>query len=114
MEIRQVRHDWRKVGPGALFVAISGAATDGALFARDAVSRGAIAVASEVARPADWPAEVGWVGVAEARKARGIGAAKFFGGRAEAGKVAGVNRTNGKNPNTSVIGSLLGAYGAKR
>jgi len=49
IEIRQVTHDSRKVGPGALFVAISGAARMERCFAREAVSRGAIAVASEVA-----------------------------------------------------------------
>jgi len=41
--ISQVTHDSRKVQPGALFVAIPGVATDGTLFARDAVSHGAIA-----------------------------------------------------------------------
>src|SRR5258707_11615530 len=90
MEIRQVTHDSRKVEPGALFVAISGAATDGALFTRDAVSRGAIAVASEVAAPADWSAEVAWVQVAEARKALAIAAANFFWRPAMTSKFAAV------------------------
>ncbi len=113
MEIRQVTHDSRKVEPGALFVAISGVATDGALFARDAVSRGAIAVASEVARPADWPAEVTWVEVAEARKALAIAAANFFGRPAMALKLTAVTGTNGKTTTTSLIDSILRASGAK-
>ena len=113
MEIRQVTHDSRKVEPGALFVAISGAATDGALFARDAVSRGAIAVASEVARPTDWPAEVAWVHVSEARKALAISAANFFGRPAMALKLTAVTGTNGKTTTTSLIDSILRASGAK-
>src|SRR5258707_7402276 len=70
--ISQVTHDSRKVQPGALFVAIPGVATDGTLFARDAVSRGAIAIVSEATRPSDWPAGVAWVQVREARKALAI------------------------------------------
>ena len=113
IEIRQVTHDSRKVQPGALFVAISGAATDGTLFARDAVSRGAIAVASEVAAPADWAAEVAWVQVAEARKALAITAANYFGRPAAALKLTAVTGTNGKTTTTSLIDSILRASGAK-
>ncbi|HTA58113.1 MAG TPA: UDP-N-acetylmuramoyl-L-alanyl-D-glutamate--2,6-diaminopimelate ligase [Candidatus Baltobacteraceae bacterium] len=113
IEIRQVTHDSRKVQPGALFVAISGVATDGTLFARDAVSRGAIAVASEAPAPADWPAEVAWVEVAEARKALAITAANFFGRPATALKLTAVTGTNGKTTTTSLIDSILRASGAK-
>jgi UDP-N-acetylmuramoyl-L-alanyl-D-glutamate--2,6-diaminopimelate ligase len=113
IEVRQVTHDSRKVLPGALFVAISGVATDGALFARDAVSRGAITVASEAAAPVDWPAEVAWVRVAEARKALAITAANFFGRPAAGLKLTGVTGTNGKTTTTSLIDSILRASGAK-
>jgi UDP-N-acetylmuramoyl-L-alanyl-D-glutamate--2,6-diaminopimelate ligase len=113
IEISQVTHDSRKVGPGALFVAISGAATDGTLFAREAASRGAIAVASEVSPPADWPAEVAWVQVAEARKALAIAAANYFGRPATALKLTAVTGTNGKTTTTSLIDSILRASGAK-
>ena len=51
--ILQVTHDSRKVEAGALFVAIPGVATDGTLFVRDAVSRGAIAMVSEAPAPLD-------------------------------------------------------------
>jgi UDP-N-acetylmuramoyl-L-alanyl-D-glutamate--2,6-diaminopimelate ligase len=111
--ILQVTHDSRKVQPGALFVAISGVATDGTLFARDAVSRGAIAVVSEAPAPADWLAEVAWVQVAEARKALAFTAANFFGKPAIALKLTGVTGTNGKTTTTSLIDSILRASGAK-
>ncbi|HET7108610.1 MAG TPA: UDP-N-acetylmuramoyl-L-alanyl-D-glutamate--2,6-diaminopimelate ligase [Candidatus Acidoferrum sp.] len=113
IEISQVTHDSRKVEAGALFVAISGAATDGGLFAREAVSRGAVAVASEAAAPADWPGDVAWVHVAEARKALAISAANFFGRPAAALKLTAVTGTNGKTTTTSLIDSILRASGAK-
>jgi len=110
--ISQVTHDSRKVQPGALFVAIPGVATDGTLFARDAVSHGAIAVVSEASAPADWP-DVAWVQVTEARKALAITAANFFGRPATALKLTGVTGTNGKTTTTSLIDSILRASGAK-
>src|SRR5260370_37271124 len=93
IDIGQVTHDSRKVQPGALFVAIPGVATDGTLFARDAVSHGAIAVVSEASAPADWP-DVAWVQATEARKARAITAANFFGRAATALKLGGGAGTN--------------------
>src|SRR5258706_91098 len=110
--ISQVTHDSRKVQPGALFVAIPGVATDGTLFARDAVSHGAIAVVSEASAPADWP-DVAWVQVGEARKALAITAANFFGRPGTALKLTGVTGTNGKTTTTSLIDSILRASGAK-
>jgi len=113
MTILQVTHDSRKVRPGALFVAIPGVTTDGALFAKDAVAKGAIAVLSETAATVDWPAEVAWVQVAEARKALATTAANFFGRPASVLKLVGVTGTNGKTTTTSLIDSILRASGVK-
>jgi UDP-N-acetylmuramoyl-L-alanyl-D-glutamate--2,6-diaminopimelate ligase len=113
MTIRQVTHDSRKVRAGALFVAIPGATTDGTLFAKDAVAKGAIAVLSEAAAPADWPGEAVWVQVADARKALATTAANFFGRPASALRLVGVTGTNGKTTTTSLIDSILRASGAK-
>ncbi len=111
--IRQVTHDSRKVQAGSLFVAIPGVATDGTLFAKDAVAHGAIAVLSEAAAPMDWPREVTWVQVAEARKALAISAANYFGRPADALKLAAVTGTNGKTTTSSLLDSILRASGAK-
>ena len=111
--IRQVANDSRKVRAGALFVAIHGEATDGNLYVKDAVARGAAAVLSEDPAPAEWPGEIPWIQVNEGRKALAITAANFYGQPAKALKLVGVTGTNGKTTTTSLIDSILRASGAK-
>ena len=113
VKIRQVACDSRKVERGALFVAIEGVAADGNKFAKDAVERGAVAIASASSRPADWPSNVAWVQVKEPRKALAITAANFFGRPALALRLVGVTGTNGKTTTTSLIDSIVRASGAK-
>ncbi|MGH9766122.1 MAG: Mur ligase domain-containing protein, partial [Blastocatellia bacterium] len=48
-----VTHDSRRVMPGGIFVAVTGAQADGNQFAGEAAKRGAIAVVSEQPRPAN-------------------------------------------------------------
>ncbi len=79
LEIRQVACDSRKVQVGALFFALHGAKTDGNAFVRDAVARGAAAVASEDNPPVGTSTSVAWIRVREARKALAATAANFFG-----------------------------------
>src|SRR6202040_3889029 len=72
LDIRQVACDSRKVQPRALFFALHGAKADGNTFIRDAVSRGAVVIASEDAAPALMPSSVAWIRVVHARKALAI------------------------------------------
>jgi UDP-N-acetylmuramoyl-L-alanyl-D-glutamate--2,6-diaminopimelate ligase len=113
LDIRQVVCDSRKVQPRALFFALHGAKADGNAFIRDAVSRGAVAIASEDAAPAAVPSSVAWIRVKEARKALAIAAANFFGHPAQALRLAAVTGTNGKTTTTSLIDSIIKASGAK-
>jgi UDP-N-acetylmuramoyl-L-alanyl-D-glutamate--2,6-diaminopimelate ligase len=111
--IRQVVCDSRKVRAGALFFALRGAQADGNTFVRDAAQRGAAAIASEDAAPADLNTGVVWVRVREARKALALAAGNFFGHPAAALKMVAVTGTNGKTTTTSLIDVIVKASGAK-
>src|ERR1700737_3261988 len=113
LDIRQVACDSRKVQPRCLFFALHGAKTDGNTFIRDAVSRGAVAIASEDAPPATMPSSVAWIRVREARKALAVAAANFFGHPGQALKLVAVTGTNGKTTTTSLVDSIIKASGAK-
>jgi UDP-N-acetylmuramoyl-L-alanyl-D-glutamate--2,6-diaminopimelate ligase len=113
LEIRQVASDSRKVKPRALFFALHGRQSDGNAFARDAVSRGAVAIASEETIPAFIPSSVAWIRVREARKALAVTAANFFGHPAEALQLVAVTGTNGKTTTSSLVDSIVEASGAK-
>jgi UDP-N-acetylmuramoyl-L-alanyl-D-glutamate--2,6-diaminopimelate ligase len=113
LEIRQVACDSRKVGPRALFFALRGAKADGNGFIRDAMARGAVAIASEDAAMEALPNGVAWIRVAEARKALALAAANFFGHPAEALQLAAVTGTNGKTTTASLIDTMVRASGAK-
>ena len=113
LTIQGIACDSRKVLPGYLFFALHGVKEDGTKFVRDAMERGAIAVASEIAAPADWPASAPWVQLPESRKGLAIAAANFFGNPANALKLIAVTGTNGKTTTTSLIDSVLRASGAK-
>ena len=111
--IRNVACDSRKAQPQGLFFALQGAKEDGTKFARDAVSRGAVAVVSESTAPSLLPEGITWIQVQAARKALAIAAANFYGHPASALKLAAVTGTNGKTTTTSVIDSIIKASGAK-
>ena len=113
IEIRQVACDSRKVKSRALFFALHGAKEDGNTFVRDAVSRGAAAIASEDTVPTYIPSSVAWIQVREARKALAVTAANFFGHPANALQLAAVTGTNGKTTTTSLIDAIVKASGAK-
>jgi len=113
LEIRQVASDSRKVRPRALFFALHGAQSDGNAFVRDAVSRGAAAIASEETAPASIPSSVAWIRVREARKALAVTAANFLGHPAGALQLVAVTGTNGKTTTSSLVDSIVKASGAK-
>ncbi|HEY2545929.1 MAG TPA: UDP-N-acetylmuramoyl-L-alanyl-D-glutamate--2,6-diaminopimelate ligase [Candidatus Acidoferrum sp.] len=113
LDIRQVACDSRKVHPRALFFALHGAQADGNAFIRDAVSRGAVAIASEDIAPAAIPSSVAWIRVRDARKALAVTAANFFGHPGEALQLVAVTGTNGKTTTTSLVDAIVKASGAK-
>lgn len=84
--------DSRRIAPGEVFVAVSGATADGHAFAADAVAGGAVAVLAEHAMELPVPVVV----VPELAAWRGELAAHFFGRPGERLHCVGVTGTNGK------------------
>jgi len=113
IEIRQVACDSRKVEAGTLFFALHGAKVDGNAFVRDAIAKGAVAIASEENPPSALPEGVPWIRVREARKALAITAANFFGHPTEGLQLVAVTGTNGKTTTTSIIDSIIKVSGVK-
>jgi UDP-N-acetylmuramoyl-L-alanyl-D-glutamate--2,6-diaminopimelate ligase len=99
--------DSRSVGPGALFFCVPGAVTDGHLFARTAVERGAAAVCVE--RPVDAPAPT--LVVSDVRRAMARVAAAFYGWPVRDLSLLGVTGTNGKTTTVFLLESILNAAG---
>jgi UDP-N-acetylmuramoyl-L-alanyl-D-glutamate--2,6-diaminopimelate ligase len=104
-----VTHDSRAVSPGAVFVAIPGQRSDGAAFAAQAASRGALAIVAETAAPAA-PGAL-WLRTADARLALAELAAVFHGRPSEQLTVVGVTGTNGKTTTTYLLASVFDAAG---
>ncbi len=112
--IQSIACDSRKVIEGSLFFALRGEKADGFEFAKGAIERGAIAVASSHARPADISDRVAWIELraGNERRALAVASANFYGRPAEALKLVGVTGTNGKTTTTFLIDSILRAAGS--
>jgi UDP-N-acetylmuramoyl-L-alanyl-D-glutamate--2,6-diaminopimelate ligase len=101
-----ITYDSRAVTPGNVFVALQGAQTDGAAYATDAMSRGAIAVVGQ-----DVPAGVAGIRVQDGRAALAALAAIFYGHPSERLIVVGVTGTNGKTTTTYLLTSIFESAG---
>ena len=103
MEIGEVCYDSRKVTPGALFVAISGFASDGNRFIPVARSRGAAVVVTAKKPEMDVPYAL----VSSDRLALALIAANYFEHPAEAMTMIGITGTNGKTSSTLLLKQVL-------
>lgn len=102
--IEGVAFDSRKVGPGCLFVAMPGSASDGAAFIDDALRRGAAAIVTQgpltgIPVPA--------VRVADARRALSSIARLFHDDPSKGLQLAGITGTKGKTTTTYLVQSIL-------
>ena len=104
--------DSRQVTPGCAFLARVGTVADGRAFIDDAVQRGAAAIITDIAPPADLPEHVAWAR-AEAANVRLAStlAERFFGYPSRALRLVGVTGTNGKTTTATLIHHLLNAAG---
>ncbi|HUC38020.1 MAG TPA: UDP-N-acetylmuramoyl-L-alanyl-D-glutamate--2,6-diaminopimelate ligase [Acidimicrobiales bacterium] len=109
-EVTSVEHDSRLVGRGALFCCVSGAVTDGHLFAGEAVARGAVGLLVE--RPQDLDVAQAVVPEGAVRRSMAKAAATFYGHPARSLLTVGVTGTNGKTTVTHLLASIFEAHGA--
>jgi UDP-N-acetylmuramoyl-L-alanyl-D-glutamate--2,6-diaminopimelate ligase len=106
-DVRDVVHDTRRVGPGALFCCVPGRSVDGHDLAPAAVEAGAVALLVE--RPLDLG--VPQLLVNDVRAALGPVAAAFWGHPSRDLAVVGVTGTSGKTTVTHLVQAVLEAAG---
>ena len=90
LAISGISADSRRVTPGMLFVAVAGTKADGAVYAADAVARGAVAVVAGHAVEANVPV----LTVSNPRRFLALAAARFYG--AQPATIVAVTGTAGK------------------
>ncbi|RZK22504.1 MAG: UDP-N-acetylmuramoyl-L-alanyl-D-glutamate--2,6-diaminopimelate ligase [Hymenobacter sp.] len=102
--------DSRQAGPGQLFCALRGTATDGHKFIAKAVSQGAAVVVCEEL-PAELHPATTYVQVADSAAALGPIASAFYGHPSRQLKLVGVTGTNGKTTCATLLHKLLRELG---
>jgi UDP-N-acetylmuramoyl-L-alanyl-D-glutamate--2,6-diaminopimelate ligase len=105
-QVNGLDYDSRRVGPGFLFFAFSGAKADGRAFAAAAIARGAMAIVSELPSPVEFSGQ--WIQVEHGRCALALAARNFYGQSVE---ITGITGTNGKTTEGFLIDSILRAAG---
>jgi len=113
-EITDIAYDSRSVSQGTLFAAIKGLKTDGHLFIKNALEKGAAAILAEH-EPAGVtiPAGVPIIITADTRKAVAVAAVNFFKNPSHELSVIGITGTNGKTTTSYLIRSILENAGRK-
>lgn len=110
-EIKGIAYDSRLIKDGFLFVAIKGLRTDGHLYIKDAILRGATAVvASETPSEED---DTTIVEVDRSREALAILSSNFYGEPCRSLSLIGITGTNGKTTTSYITKSILSAWGKK-
>jgi UDP-N-acetylmuramoyl-L-alanyl-D-glutamate--2,6-diaminopimelate ligase len=112
VRITAVVDDSRRAQPGAIFVARSGTASDGAGYIHDAVARGASAVVTAPGAPTPPPAAAHLVAPAPAL-AVALLAERLCGDPSRALALVGVTGTNGKTTLTFLIQQILARAGLR-
>jgi UDP-N-acetylmuramoyl-L-alanyl-D-glutamate--2,6-diaminopimelate ligase len=103
--ITGLAYDSRQVSKGFLFFAFQGSRVDGTGFAREAMTRGASAVVSELPSPPDFPGT--WIEAEHGRRALAVAARNFYRHPDEKIHFTGVTGTNGKTTTSFLIDAIL-------
>jgi UDP-N-acetylmuramoyl-L-alanyl-D-glutamate--2,6-diaminopimelate ligase len=109
--VSSVTYDSRQVTRGSLFVALKGHQADGTAFARDAITRGAVAIVAETPAPAG--TAVTWLQVRDARLALAALSASYYGNPSESLVLVGITGTNGKTTTACLLQSVFEAAGIR-
>jgi len=115
VEIRDVTNDSRKVGPGSLFVAVTGCGNDGRAYIGNAVKAGASAVMCEgecSTFGGECPESGGTtVRVEDSRLAVALAADRFYAHPSGRLTLVGVTGTNGKTTTATLLYNLFRSLG---
>src|SRR5579862_4567808 len=104
-----LEYDSRRVGKDFLFFAFAGSRVDGRRFAQEAVTRGALAVVSELPPPPDVASA--WIQVEHGRQALAMASRNFYQRPDERVLFAGITGTNGKTTTSYLVDAILRAAG---
>ncbi len=104
-EITTLVYDSRKIEAGSVFVCISGAVSDGHVYAKQAVEAGAVALIVE--KPVEVPDSVTVIAVDNTRLALAETASAYFGYPAKELTTIGITGTKGKTTATYMVRSIL-------
>src|ERR1700761_533350 len=108
-DVQGLAYDSRKVEPGFLFFAFSGAKTDGAQFAASALQKGALAVVSDRPTPGGFSGV--WLQVTQGREALAIASRNFYNKPDQRLALTAITGTNGKTTTSMLVDSILRAAG---
>ncbi len=96
--------DSRTIEAGDIFFAIEGSRTSGDRYIEDAISKGAVAIVTEVMR--DIP-QVPVIQVADIRNGLGLAAHHYFGNPASSMICTGITGTNGKTTTSYLVDAIM-------
>ncbi|HLN97569.1 MAG TPA: UDP-N-acetylmuramoyl-L-alanyl-D-glutamate--2,6-diaminopimelate ligase [Pyrinomonadaceae bacterium] len=117
--VRDVSHDSRRAGPGALFVAVRGGLFDAHKFIPQVIKQGAIGVISELEPPEELQLGTGlapaasfaWIQVKNVRRAMALAAAEVHHHPSRDLQLVGITGTNGKTTTAYLVASIPEAAG---
>ena len=110
-DIQSLAYDSRRVGRACLFFAIQGERADGHSFIGQVLRDGAVAIASERAKPECFPGT--WIRVSQIRRALAEISRLFFNYPDHKLKLIGITGTNGKTTTAYLLHSILASAGTQ-
>src|SRR6185369_7558666 len=108
-EVTGLEYDSRRVEKGFVFFAFPGSRVDGRRFAQNALDLGAVAVVSDLPRPAEFIGD--WIQVEHGRQALATASRNFYHHLDERILFTGITGTNGKTTTAYLIETILRGAG---